>query len=276
MKFGIFSNTTRDIDGKASIALAKLLIDKSIDFAFCQELAITKMNCEYLSNEELAEKCDVIVLFGGDGTVLHYAKLCARFKTPIFAVNAGRVGFLTESENIDLNDSIERIIKADYIIENRKILEVTSNNETYLALNEVIVSRGSKVTLIDLSYKVDNFLVENLRSDALIVATPTGSTAYSLSSGGPIISPDVKGIVITPVCPYSLHSRPLVVNDASTIEIDVSKVYNAHLSIDGEQVMGLITGDKVFIKKSLEKVSFIRFDKGSFYNKLQRKLNITE
>lgn len=276
MKFGIYSNLTRDIDGKASIALAKLLASKNIDFAFSEDLSKTKYKCQYLSNDDLAKESSVIVLFGGDGSVLHYAKFCAKYDTPIFAVNLGRVGFLTESENTDLNNGIDKIISGKFKVENRSLLNVSVQNATYDALNECVISRGPNFSLMDISYKINDCATEKLRSDALIIATPTGSTAYSLSCGGSIVSPEVKCILITPVNAYTLNSRPLIVSDDSNIEVDIKKAYGAYINIDGEDIIELNEGDKVKIEKSKLVVKFIRFDENSFYKKLQKKVNITE
>lgn len=276
MKFGIYSNLTRDIDGKAVIAVAKLLADKKIEFALSEDLVCTKIACEYLSNDALAKACDVIILFGGDGTVLHYAKLCSLYNTSIFAVNVGRVGFLTESENIDLNDSIDKIIAKDYILEKRTLLKAKVCGQSYLALNDCVISRGSKVALIDLEYKINNCITGRMRSDALIVATPTGSTAYSLSCGGAIVAPSVNCILITPVSSYSLSSRPLIVSDDSIIEIDIMKAYSVYLNIDGENVLELTENDKIIIGKADIIINFIRLDRSSFFKKLQQKFKIME
>lgn len=276
MKFGIYSNLSRDIDGKASIALAKFLKEKNLEFMLSEDLSRTKFTGRYLSNDELAKESSVIIIFGGDGTVLHYAKICAKYNTPIFAVNVGRVGFLTESDTSTLDESIERIICGDYKVEKRSLLSVSVQNKTFDALNECVISRGSTFSLVDFEYKINNFTTEKLRSDALIVATPTGSTAYSLSCGGSIVTPDVKCMLITPVNAYTLNSRPIIVSDDSNIEVVIKNNHGARIDIDGEESFDLDARDKVSIKKSSLCVEFIRFDEGSFYKKLQKKVNITE
>ncbi|NLL56832.1 MAG: NAD(+)/NADH kinase [Clostridiales bacterium] len=276
MKFGIYSNLTRDYQGKSCIALANILKEKNLPFFFSQDLSKIGYNADFLPNDELAKECDVIVIFGGDGTVLHYAKICARYNTPIFAINIGRVGFLTETENTDLENSIERIIKGDYKIEKRSLINVCVDNKCYDALNECVISRDSKFALIDFEYKINDFAAEKLRSDALIIATPTGSTAYSLSCGGAIVSPEVECILITPVNAYTLNSRPLIVSDNSQIEVKIKGQCNAYLNIDGEDGFKINHKDSVIITKSKLVANFIKFDEGSFYKKLRKKVNISE
>lgn len=276
MKFGIYSNLNRDIDGKACIALARFLQDKNIPFVFSTDLLKTDYPCAYLSNDELAKQSDVIVIFGGDGTVLHYAKICAKYNTPIFAVNLGRVGFLTEGDTSKLNESIERIINQDYKVEVRTLLNIKIKDRCFDALNECVISRGAKFSLTDFEYKINNITTEKLRSDAIIIATPTGSTAYSLSCGGSIVSPEVKCILITPVNAYTLDSRPIIVADTSYIEVKIKNDHGVYINIDGEEIFEIEKNDKIFISKSSLNVNFIRFEEGSFYKKLQKKVNILE
>jgi NAD+ kinase len=276
MKFGIYSNLSRDYQGKACIALAEFLKEKNLKFFFSEDLSTTNYDCMYLSNDQMAKECDIIVIFGGDGTVLHYAKICARHKTPIFAVNLGRVGFLTETENSQLNSSIERIISGNYKIEKRALIKVCVQDKCFDALNECVISRDNKFSLVDFEYKINNFAAEKLRSDALIIATPTGSTAYSLSCGGSIVSPEVKCLLITPVSAYTLNSRPLIVSDESIVEVEVKNHHGAYLNIDGEESFILCESDKVTISKSSLSADFIKFDEGGFYKKLQKKANVTE
>ncbi len=276
MKFGIYSNLSRDIDGRSAITLARYLEERNIEFAFSKELAKTAYACAYLPDDELAKTSDVMVIFGGDGTVLHFAKICARHDTPVFAVNVGRVGFLTESENTCLDCCIDQILSGDYKLENRTLLNIEVGDMNIDALNECVISRGSDLSLMDFEYSINNFHTEKLRSDALIVATPTGSTAYSLSCGGSIVTPDVRCILITPVNAYTLNSRPLIVSDDSIIEVAVKNNRPAKISIDGEENLELTAGGKVIISKSDIFARFIRFDEGSFYKKLQKKVKITE
>lgn len=276
MKFGIYSNLTRDIKGKSAFALADLLNSKKIDFVLSEELAEFNFPCKYANNEDLAKNSDVVILFGGDGTVLHYAKICAKYDTPIFAVNVGRVGFLTESENIDLNEIVNRIKDGNYKLENRSLLKINALNSSYIALNDCVISRGPRASLIDLEYRINNYLTEHIRSDALIISTPTGSTAYSLSCGGSIVAPSVNGILITPVSAYTLNSRPLIVSDDSKIEIETKKACAAYLSIDGEDILEINEGEKVLIQKADINAKFIRLDDGSFYKKLLKKISVME
>jgi NAD+ kinase len=272
MKFGIYSNLTRDYEGKSCIALAEILKEKNLEHFFSDDLAQINYDAKFLSNEQLAKECDIIVIFGGDGTVLHYAKICAKYNTPIFAVNLGRVGFLTESENTGLSKSIDCIIHKKYKIEKRTLISVCAQGKCFEALNECVISRDTKFSLVDFEYKINNFAAEKLRSDAIIIATPTGSTAYSLSCGGSIVSPEVECLLITPVNAYTLNSRPLIVPDESIIKVEIKSSYGAYLNIDGEEGLKLAAKDEVTISKSSLSIDFIKFDEGSFYKKLCKKV----
>lgn len=271
MKFGIYSNITRDIKGKAGIDLAEFLLKNNIDFALCDELSFSNIKCDYYSNENLAINCDLVVVFGGDGTVLHYGKICAKHNTPMFAVNVGRVGFLSECDLSNLFENIIKINNGDYLIEKRNLLKVDLGDKNYYALNDCIITRDVHNSLIELDYYVNDTWVSHIRGDALVIATPTGSTAYSLSGGGPIVAPDVKGILITPICPYTLFSRPLIVGQENIVTIKTKPKCIGYINIDGEDILNLKGGEVIKISKADVKVNFIRMKENGFYEKISKK-----
>jgi len=271
MKFGIYSNVTRDLDGNAGIKLANFLVKNNIEFALCADLSISNLPYVYYSNEDLAQNCDIVIVLGGDGTVLHYGKICAKYNTPIFAVNVGRVGFLSECDTTSMFDNILKIINGKYFLEKRNLLKVDLGIKHYYALNDCIITRDVHNSLIELDYYVNDTWVTHIRGDALVIATPTGSTAYSLSGGGPIVAPDVKGILITPICPYTLFSRPLIVGQDNIITVKIKPNCIGYINIDGEDILNLKGGEIINVSKADVKLDFVRMTTSSFYTKISKK-----
>lgn len=274
MRFGIYTNLTRDENGKATIQLADFFKSKNIPFAMSEELYSLAYACEYLSNEALAQQSDVVIIFGGDGTILRIVKECAKADCAIFAINLGSLGFLTEIENLEVCQAIDEICKNQITIEKRSLLEVSYKNKTFSALNEVVIARGSRTKMIYIDLMVNNILVDRLRSDGIIISSPTGSTAYSLSAGGPIVTPDVAAFIMTPICPHSFHSRPFVISNESTIKLYLMRADpSAFLNVDGEDMVEMEVGDVVEVKKSNLTAKFLRLQSYNFYDNIIQKLN---
>ena len=207
-----------------------------------------------------------LLVFGGDGTMLYAA---TRSACPVLGINLGNVGFLTQVEaDIDAQGIIDTLKDCD--IESKPILEVCINSKRYLALNDFVVKTTSPRP-ISLSVNVNGSFVDKYHSDGLIVSTPSGSTAYSLSAGGPVVSPDVKAIIINPICAHSLHSRPLIVSDGCTLDITIDGE-NTWLIVDGREQVALGDFTDIRISVSNQKAQFIS-DKKNFYNKLLDKMN---
>ena len=219
-----------------------------------------------LDQSSEATDCQYLLAFGGDGTMLHVA---SRTNCPILGINLGNVGFLTQLEsNVDANEIIGALTGGSIV--HRPLLEVSVGDEKFFALNDFVIKTTSPRP-ISLSVKIDGKFVDKYHADGLIVSTPAGSTAYSLSAGGPILSPDVKAIVINPICAHSLHSRPLIVSDHCKldIEIDGEKPW---LIVDGREQVALDDNSNIQIYVSDKKAQFIE-DKNNFYNKLLEKMN---
>lgn len=274
MKVGIYTNLTRDLGGRATIALVDFLKSRNFTISVCEELASLDLKVPCVDKETLARSSDLVVVFGGDGTILRIAKECARYKTKVFSVNLGNMGFLAEVENVELSNIFHQINDGNYQIDERALIEANFGGETYIALNEVVIERGARTKVMRGEVKVDNSLLDVYTADGIIISTPTGSTAYSLSAGGPIVAPDVGAIIVCPICPHTLNSRPVVVSDKKAITVSVVKTdSSAHLSVDGEDVCGIPIGGTVIIKKSQLSVSFIRLKKYNYYEKLLKKMS---
>ena len=269
MKIGIYANLTRDVGGKISHTIYALLKNKGVEVYLSDELSAYISDGKFLPREELAKNVDIVVALGGDGTILRIAKECAIYGARIFAINLGNKGFLTATENVELNAKFDDILEGNYSIDERAFLDVSCKDARFCALNEVVLARGTRTKVMKTQVKVNGSLVDKYTADGVIIATPTGSTAYSLSAGGPIIAPDVEAFVITPISAHSLHSRPIVVSNAVSITCEVLHAEpNAHLNIDGEDVLNLFDNDVVTVQKSDLSLKFIRLA-GYDYYKIQ-------
>jgi len=231
-----------------------------------------------IQKTQLADTADVLLVLGGDGTMLNAARLAGERGIPILGVNMGGLGFLTEVRLEHLYPSLERVFANDYVIDERLMLKthVHRHGETVarsVVLNDVVVSKGTLARMIELKIAIEGQFVTNLRGDGLIVSTPTGSTAYSLSAGGPIINPAVQSLILTPICPHTLTHRPLIVQ--GNVEIDVtltSKDEGAMATLDGQVGVALTQGDMVVMNVSEQRTRLIRFPDSNYYDVLREKL----
>ncbi|UMZ73943.1 NAD(+)/NADH kinase [Natranaerofaba carboxydovora] len=226
----------------------------------------------------IAEHAELLIVLGGDGTLLKVARDYAKYDIPILGINVGKVGFLTEIEIGEVNGYIDDIVKDNFEIKERVMLEtsvVRNNNKLckFIALNDIVISKGPFSKLIELETYINDSYLEKYPGDGLIVATSTGSTGYSLSAGGPVINPDLDAILVTPICPHILHGRSVVVSPKEKIDVKVNTNY-AHvvLTIDGQQGFTLQDGDEVIIRNSEHVTKLVKFNKRSFCDVLNHKL----
>lgn len=229
--------------------------------------------------EELVDKNpDFVVVLGGDGTLLATARNVARAGIPILGVNLGSLGFLTEIRKDEITRALEAVDTGNYELSQRGMLQcrVCRNGNCvaeYNALNDVVMNQRAVARITDFEVRVDGRFVSQYRADGLIIATPTGSTAYSLAAGGPIVSPEVSGFLITPVASHALTNRPLVVRDTAVIQVKMIVTREqAYLSVDGQQGEPLEEGDVVECRKSEFKVKLFKFSERSFFDVLRTKL----
>lgn len=229
--------------------------------------------------DEMAREMDILIVLGGDGTFLNAARFFAGSRIPIIGFNIGRMGFLTEMDIGNLDEILETLLQGRYRVEERMMLEgrvLRKGQEItrVLGLNDVVVSKGAFARIIELTLKIHQETVTTYPGDGLIVATPTGSTAYSLSAGGPIIEPSVKSLLITPICPHTLYARSLVVQDSEEVEIEVKRAdRRAMLTVDGQEGVRLSRGDKVLLTSAPEKTCLIRLEGTTFYEILRNRFN---
>ena len=234
------------------------------------------VNFPPLDCDELIASCDVVLTLGGDGTLMHIAKHAACLDRAVLGVNCGHLGFMAGLECDDLS-RLQDMIKGKYAVEKRMMLEITLHSEkgehTFYALNEAVISRGSVSRMIELTVKSDEHPVVTYKADGVILATPTGSTAYSLSAGGPIIDPAVNCILMTPVCPHSLHTRSYIFDAHSRLSVTPIKRHDdVYLTIDGEESIAIAEGEFVSVCQSTLSAQMIRLQSTAFYDVLNRKL----
>ena len=228
---------------------------------------------------ELGRTSGLAIVLGGDGTFISVARQLAPYNVPIIGVNLGRLGFLTDLTLSNLTESLPRLLAGEYREERRVLLSVVSslvNAEQYLAVNDVVVNRGGATSLVDLEISLNDRFAYGFRADGVIVATPTGSTAYALSAGGPIMAPFVNAFTIVPIAPHALTNRPIVVADDSVIRITVARAREALASIDGHHVIPLTEGDSVEIKRAADTVRLWHPLDYDYYHTLREKLGWTE
>lgn len=229
-----------------------------------------------ISLSEIGQKADLAVVMGGDGTMLGVARALKNSNIPLVGINRGHFGFLTDLRAEEMLQAIDAILAGQYQTESRMMLNATvnRNNKTILqnhAFNDIVLK--SELRLIELEVNIDGKFVHKLRADGLIISTPTGTTAYSLSAGGPILHPDLEAIALVPICPHALTNRPLAVSSAASIEVEVVQIDQAQISFDGQSQLALTLGDSIKIERSKESVTLLHPDEYCYYDMLRNKLH---
>ena len=238
---------------------------------------------EVASRQNIGRRCDLVIVVGGDGTLLNAARSLAEYGVSLLGVNRGRLGFLTDISPTHIGERLTEILHGKFSSEERLMLrsyierDGQNISESY-ALNDVVVHKWDVARMIEFRTYIDNQYVNTMRSDGLIVATPTGSTAYSLSGGGPILHPALQAIVLVPICPHTMSNRPIVVDAASVIRIEVSDRTRspAQVTCDGQINLGLVSGDHVIIRKEEKPVRLIHPLDHNYFDVLRAKLRWSE
>jgi NAD+ kinase len=229
----------------------------------------------------IGERARLAVVLGGDGSMLHAARHLAPYRVPLVGVNQGRLGFMTDIAQTKMLDAMAELLEGRFSVEERTMLSAQVLRDgrpilSAIALNDVVVSKGTVGRLIEFLVHIDGEFVYDLRSDGLIVATATGSTAYALSSNGPILHPAVPGIVLVPISPHTLSNRPIAVSDAARIELTLRHALDAQLHFDGQPQFELSAGDRVAISRSEHSIRFVHPPGYSYFAMLREKLHWSE
>lgn len=279
-KVGLIANTEKASIGRLVRRAAALIraghrtvVASTATAEFAKLKAAT---CETIS--ELAREVDLLMVVGGDGTMLRVARETAGCRTPVLGINAGALGFLTDVQAHQLPLALKQIWAGELVIEPRSLIEATGRrgDEVFreTALNDFVISRAAAPRLIELEVTIDGMVLTRYRCDGLIVCTPTGSTAYSLSAGGAIVCPTADVFTLTPICPHTLSNRSVIVGLDAEIRVKVlSQRVETQLTADGQKMTSLSSGDVVTIRRSQRSIRLLHLAGSSFYETLRRKLN---
>jgi NAD+ kinase len=259
--------------------IAQFLVREGLEVSFEQQTAFNTGVTDYdaLTPEQIGARCDVAVVVGGDGTMLGFAREVARHDVPLVGINQGRLGFITDVPIGQLREALAPMMAGDFEEEHRRMLESEVWRDERcifegLSMNDVVVSRGATAGMVELRVDIGEEFMANIRADGLIVASPTGSTAYSLSAGGPILHPGIAGWVLVPIASHTMSNRPIVLPDAGEVRITVVAGRDASANFDMQRLASLLHGDQVRVRRSAHKVRFLHPRGWSYYATLRRKL----
>lgn len=277
LKIAIILNALKQNALPIAIEASEILLNYGAEVLVTEETKNLSNRATVVEKKELYELADVFVVVGGDGTIIHSAKKAAEYGKPVLGINAGRFGYLAGLECHEL-DKLKNLITGEFHIKNHMLLSVIIDKNEYYCLNDAVVSKGPLSRMIDISLKIRGEQI-SYRADGIIVATPTGSTAYSLSAGGPIVDPSLESIILTPICPQSLYVRPILIAPNEEIEVMVNPPEDtgAYITVDGEEVCPVSPKQSVKIKRAENiKVGIIKLQKGVFLNALADKFNFAK
>ncbi len=278
--FYLLTNRHKDPQGTVTDVIVKYLTDKGMECVKSSDVQQLK-NTRYLytNADDVPERTDCIIALGGDGTILQASRDLHHLKIPILGVNIGTFGFLTDADKCSVFEALDKYMADDYEIDKRMMIygEVIRDGEKVyenFALNDAVISRSKGLKVIDFDISVNSEYINTYFADGVIVSTATGSTAYSLSAGGPIIQPNAKLLIVTPVCPHTVNTRSIVLDsdDEVMIEMTDHKMLGEQreITFDGETSFGLARGDKIYIRRFPEMALFIKTNRISFLQKIRK------
>lgn len=276
-KIGILPNTKKDENYAATKKLVDILVREGCQPMVSESLSHIQDLKIYATREDIIfRESEFLIVLGGDGTMLSCGKRASKYGTPLLGVNLGHLGFLTDGGKEGMEESLKNVLNGDYKIEKRMMLQAEINSykdgkRTVIALNEVSISRGS---MVDVGVFVNDEFIDNFFGDGIIVSTPTGSTAYNLAAGGPILKSDANMVAITPICPHMLHSRSIVIGAEDVVKLSVNRYTRQRIFavIDGQNNCILETGDTIIIRKSRFYTEIIKTSNLGFYDVLRDKM----
>ncbi len=274
-RFLVLANDDKDIDLALSNKITEYLSLRGAKAVIVSD--IRKDYDDFVIKEELIRDAEAVIVLGGDGTMLRAAHAIGDHDIPILGINLGTMGFLTEIEVGNVYIALDRLLDNDFTIESRMMVEGKVKDKIYHSLNDVVITRAGFSRIIGLSIYVNNQILDTYEADGVIVATPTGSTGYNLSAGGPIISPKSKAIVVTPISPHSLTAKSVVFDSSDNIQIEIVKKRRtqeteAIVSFDGDNNMELSAGDVVSVSVSDREIRLIKMYDMNFYSVLREKI----
>lgn len=278
-------NPYRDKTFHTARQAMQILREAGVDVRLCLPFEVDKCyelprDLHFSRMEKELPTASVVICFGGDGTILHMAKAATRYGLPVLGVNIGTMGFMAELESAELGE-LARLAKGEYTIDNRMMLDVTVQRDRDvifhdICLNDAVITKGAVARIVHLSVKCDDVQAMEVGGDGIIIATPTGSTAYSLSAGGPIVEPEAHNILITPICAHDVGSRCMLTAERRVITVELTRNArrNAFLSVDGGKALKMCIGDVVTVRKSELVTKLVRLKERSFYDVVNMKFKI--
>ena len=279
MKIGVIPNPDKSNVRSIAGMIAERLDSLCAEYYFEKEAASElQINCKAIESRNIYKECDVLIAVGGDGTIIHTAKNAAIYSKPVLGINSGRIGYMAGLESNEL-DLLVNLINGNYHIEKRMMLEswVSSKpEEKHFCLNDVVISKGAMDFAFDISMNNNSEEFMSIRADGLIASTPTGSTAYAMSAGGPVTDPSIESIIIVPICPISLYSRGIVLSAESDIDIRVKtrSGSNAYITFDGRDGFRIQPNDSIRLKKAENICTrLIKIKNDSFFDVLKNKIS---
>jgi NAD+ kinase len=267
----------------ALVTVARFLDDLGCDVAMEQDTALNMGMTDYpaLSVAQIGKQCDLGLVVGGDGTMLGIGRQMAPYGVPLIGINQGRLGFITDVPYGSFATSLTQMLRGAYVEDHRSLMNARVLRDGHcvfqaMAMNDVVLNRGATSGMVELRVEVDGHFVANQRADGLIIATPTGSTAYALSSGGPLMHPSVPGWVMVPIAPHTLSNRPIVLANTSKIAIELVAGRDASASFDMQSLASLMHGDRIEVTRSEHHVRFLHPQGWSYFDTLREKLHWNE
>jgi len=279
MRFGIIANMGRPDAEKVIRRVIQWGQNHQVQVVLCERIpSDVEPGCPHLPNGEFSQSSDIIISLGGDGTLLSTARLVGRHGTPILGINLGSLGFLTQQTPEVLEETLTAVLQKKYDIEKRMVAEVTIENSPKMeypcALNDIVVDRGAVSRIINLDLYANDYFICSYAADGLIVSTPTGSTAYSLAVGGPILNPLMNAFIVTPISAFALTTRPIIFSDTDKLRVVTRSEHSEPvLTLDGQVACNLSKDSSFTISKADYYINFIVFRKNSFYDVLRNKLH---
>lgn len=278
--FAIVTNKEKDKQGEMTRWVTEFLEEHQREYALVEQQGREQgMICSEVA--DLPKQLEAVIVLGGDGTVIQTAHDFLTWNIPIMGINLGTLGFLAEVEKQNIAFGLEKLLKKEYSIEERSMLSLNVNTkqgkEKKVALNDVVITRKGFSRVIEIEVSVNDYLVNSYSGDGVIVSTPTGSTGYALSAGGPIVAPESELLMITPICPHSLSARTIIVAKEDRVTLRIisrrNRLEDAVALVDGVYGIDLCVGDQAEICMASEKTKLVRLQKESFFDRLHKKLN---
>ncbi len=263
--------------------ISHFLSDQGCEVAIEQETAANAglVGLPVLDVAGIGASCDLCLVIGGDGTMLGIGRQLARYDVPLIGINQGRLGFITDLPLDDFRAKLTPMLRGEHEVDSRTLMHARVMRDGHcvfdaLAMNDVVVSRGAVSGMVELRVEVDGHFVANQRADGMIIATPTGATAYSLSAGGPLLHPSIPGWVLVPIAPHTLSNRPIVLSDQTEVAIEIVAGKDASANFDMQSLASLLHGDRITVRRSVHSVRFLHPRGWSYFDTLRRKLHWNE